>query len=136
MTAAALAATHRAAFTHTRPWTAAELSSLLTQRGVILCGDARSFVIARVIADEAEILTLATHPDFQRQGRACAVLDEFLGTCKSLAVTSLFLEVAENNQPAKALYLKTGFEKVGHRPQYYDGTNGAKIGADVLRLTF
>jgi len=69
-TAADLARTHAAAFTQTRPWSAKEFSTLLNSHGVILCGDARSFVLGRVIADEAEVLTIATELQFQRQGLA------------------------------------------------------------------
>ena len=47
------------------------------------------------------------------------------GTCKFLTFAAaagakvMFLEVAEENQPAMALYAKAGFEKAGRRPDYY-----------------
>ncbi len=136
MTPAALAATHRAAFTQTRPWSEAEFADLLAQRGVILLGDAKSFILGRVIGDEAEVLTLATHPDSRRQGLARSTLSKFMIQMRSLGVASIFLEVADTNAPAKSLYMKAGFKNVGNRPRYYVATDGSKIGADVLRLTF
>jgi ribosomal-protein-alanine N-acetyltransferase len=136
MTPADLAATHAAAFVTTRPWSKTEFSDLLAGQGVILLGDAKSFLLARVIGDEAEVLTLATHPDYQRQGLAQAVLHSFQTQTRCLGVATVFLEVADNNHAAKALYLKEGFTLAGHRPRYYDLSDGSKVGADVLRLTF
>lgn len=136
MIASALAQTHAAAFTQTRPWSAAEFADLLAQRGVILCGDAKSFVLGRLIGDEAEILTLATHPDHQRQGLAKAQLSTFLMTIRAQGACTVFLEVSETNTPAKKLYFKENFKIVGHRKNYYTSTDGTQIGADVLRLSF
>lgn len=136
MTPAALAQTHAAAFTQTRPWSETEFADLLEQRGMILCGDAKSFILGRVIGDEAELLTVATHPAHQRQGRAQAQLIEFLGQARTQGAATVFLEVSENNDAAKSLYYKEGFHNVGHRPRYYETTNGGRGGADVLRLKF
>ena len=133
MTAAALAQTHAAAFADTRPWSEDEFANLLDQTGVILCGDAKSFVLGRVIGDEAEVLTLATHPDLTRQGRAQTQLDAFLSAAHLRGALWVFLEVAEDNIAAKSLYFKNKFQTSGHRPAYYQRGDGAKVGADVLR---
>lgn len=134
MTPAALARTHAAAFTQTRPWSEPEFADLLGSRGVILLGDAKSFLLGRVIGDEAEVLTLATHPENLRQGLASARLDSFTTQARAMGVVTIFLEVAQDNISAKALYYNAGFIIVGHRPQYYSTADGRKIGADVLRL--
>lgn len=136
MTPETLATVHQAAFTITRPWSAAEFAGLLEQRGVILCGDAKSYLLGRIIGDEAEVLTLATNPAFQRQGRAQTVLATFLDQVKADAGAHVFLEVADTNTAAISLYNKARFAKIGHRPRYYTTLTGDKIGADVLRLTF
>jgi len=68
VTPAALAATHAAAFLQERPWTESEFASLLTGRGAILTGDATAFAVGRVVLDEVEILTVATHPTIAEQG--------------------------------------------------------------------
>ena len=134
MTPAALAQTHAAAFTQTRPWSESEFTDLLKQRGMILCGDAKSFILGRIIGDEAEVLTVATHPNHQRQGYARAQLVQFISQALTQNVESVFLEVSESNGAAKSLYYNQGFHKVGHRSQYYDTADGGKIGADILRL--
>lgn len=136
MTAQALARTHAAAFTDQRPWSAAEFESFLSQPHVILCGDAKSFVLGRVIGDEAEVLTLATHPDFQRKGMAKAQLAAFLAEASDKGAARVFLEVADTNFAAKTLYIRNKFNVVGHRSRYYDGKDGTKIGADVMEYLF
>lgn len=132
MTPDALANTHAAAFTAQRSWATSEFASLMSQSGMILCGDAKSFVLGRVIADEAEVLTLATHPDFQRQGLANLHLLAFLQQAQAQEAARVFLEVSEDNIFAKALYLKHNFSNVGFRPAYYTTQSGAKIGANVM----
>lgn len=134
MTPAALAQTHAAAFTDQRPWSADEFASLMSQTGVILCGDAKSFVLGRVIVDEAEVLTVATHPDHQRNGLAKTALARFLTLAQNKGAARVFLEVAETNDPAKALYLKSNFSIIANRPHYYTIKGGSKIGADIMQI--
>ncbi|MFT5864670.1 MAG: ribosomal-protein-alanine N-acetyltransferase, partial [Gammaproteobacteria bacterium] len=97
MTPADLAQTHAAAFTQTRPWSESEFTDLLKQRGMILCGDAQSFLLGRIIGDEAEVLTVATHPNHQRRGYARALLMQFIAQARTQDVASIFLEVSEIN---------------------------------------
>jgi ribosomal-protein-alanine N-acetyltransferase len=132
MTPETLAATHAAAFTEDRPWTAQEFADLLTQPTTILLGDARSFLLARVILDEAEILTLATHPTHRRQGLARVALAEFLALSLTKGAARAFLDVAEDNAPARALYAGAGFTEIARRPAYYTTTDGSRIAALVL----
>lgn len=129
----ALARIHAAAFGNTRPWTAQEFESLLKSPGVILCGDVRSFLLGRVIAGEAEVLTVATNPDFQRQGLGRRYLQDFLATAVKMATETAFLEVAGNNEPAKSLYYNEGFEVAGQRPNYYQTADGRKVAALMMR---
>lgn len=133
---ATLAATHAAAFASGRAWQAAEFTSLLNSIGVILCGDAESFLLGRVIADEAEVLTLATHPDQQRKGLAHQRLMTFLGRAQDAGAARVFLEVAADNAPAKALYQKENFRVIAERPNYYTTQSGQKTAALVMERTF
>lgn len=133
MTPDALAATHRAANLSDRAWSAQEFASLLAGHSTVLVGDAKSFVLARVIGDEAEILTVATHPDAQRQGRARAALTALHDIARQKAVQSIFLEVAADNDPAHALYAKAGYTAVGRRAAYYTRPGGVAVDAIVLR---
>ncbi|RUS58680.1 GNAT family N-acetyltransferase [Pseudorhodobacter sp. E13] len=132
MTPAALAALHAAAFTTPRPWTEAEFASLLAGSGVFLLGDARGFVLGRAVAGEAEVLTLATAPDHRRQGIARHLMDGFATQARSRGADSAFLEVAEDNAPATALYLSLGYNLAGRRKAYFETPEGRRVDALVL----
>ena len=74
--------------------------------------------------DEAEILNIAVDPAFRRRGVASALLT----TLSEQAQGTIFLEVAEPNAPAIALYRKHGWEYAGLRAGYYDqGTVNAVV---------
>ncbi|MFZ3580894.1 GNAT family N-acetyltransferase [Loktanella sp. DJP18] len=133
MTPTALAATHRAAFTTERPWSAVEFADLLAQRGVILCGITSAFVLGRVTFDEAEILTIATHPDRRRKGLARAALAAFCDRAVRAGAATAFLEVAADNDAARALYASENFTQVGLRRAYYHRVDGPPADAVVLR---
>jgi len=130
---AALAALHHRCFTHPRPWTEAEFASLLAGRGVFLCGGAGGFVLGRAVAGEAELLTLAVAPDARRQGRGRALLAAFETEALARAAQLAFLEVAEDNGPARALYRGAGYAEAGRRPAYYMTQGGAPVDALILR---
>jgi [ribosomal protein S18]-alanine N-acetyltransferase len=66
--------------------------------------------------DEAEILNIAVDPAFRRRGVASALLTALCESAKG----TIFLEVAEPNSPAIALYRKHGWEDAGLRAGYYD----------------
>lgn len=68
--------------------------------------------IQSLTGGEAEILNLAVHPDFKRQGIATRLLAE-------LDFPVLFLDVRSANLPALRFYHKQGFMKTGHRRKYY-----------------
>ena len=134
VTPAALAATHAAAFVTDRPWSSDEFADLL-RNGAKLTGDAACFVLGRVIADEAEILTVATHPDHQRKGLARQRLSQFHHDVSAAGAGTVFLEVAADNTAAIALYQGAGYVKVGQRPRYYARNDCAAVDALVLRRT-
>ena len=128
-----LARLHASAFEATRAWSTQEFEQLLQTNGVQLCGDHRGFVLTRVTIDEAEILTIATDPPHQRKGLARAMLAQAERTAGAAGATTMFLEVAENNVAAKALYHDCGYLGVGRRPGYYMPKDGAPVAALVLR---
>lgn len=121
MTPQALAATHRAAFGAARAWPAEDFSRYLADPGVTIHGDTRCFAVIRRAGDEAEILTLATHPDDQGLGRATALLAAALAEEAARGVITVFLDVAADNEPARALYARAGFEAFAERKNYYAG---------------
>jgi len=48
-------------------------------------------------------------------------------------VRKVFLEVEENNQPARRLYEQTGFAVVGRRERYYRQPGGEHLNALLMR---
>lgn len=133
MTPQDFAALHARAFSASRAWGADEFAALLQQTGVNWHGDNRAFVLIRHVADEAEILTLATDPAHRRQGLARTILTTAQSAAQQAEIRSIFLEVAEDNTAACALYRQAGYHQVGRRPGYYMPKDGAAIAALVLR---
>ncbi len=119
---ALLAALHEPAFDD--PWDAAAMTSLLASPGVAALTaheDATpiGFVMLRAIAGEAEILTLAVLPGARRRGVGAALMRQAVETAKAAGARRLFLEAAEDNAAALALYASLGFQAVGRRAGYY-----------------
>jgi [ribosomal protein S18]-alanine N-acetyltransferase len=87
-------------------------------------GDALGFALARVAADQAEILTLAVVPAARRRGVGAALLQAVMQAAAARGAAALFLEVSTANDAARALYARAGFCEVGRRCRYYaDGTD-------------
>jgi ribosomal-protein-alanine N-acetyltransferase len=116
MTPEALARLHAAAFAEERPWTAAEFASLLSLPGALLLGDGRALLLARLAADEAEVLTLATDPAHRRQGLAAALLRGFHAEAAARGAARAFLEVASDNAPARRSTPPRATARTGARP--------------------
>ncbi len=132
-TAEALAELHRVAFTNgERPWTTPEFASLLSTPGVAIFLRDRGFLALRTAADEAEIITLAVHPAARRQGLARVLVAEALDTARSGGVRRILLEVAVDNDAARALYAQAGFVETGRRRGYYARSGGERVDALVL----
>ncbi len=134
MTAADLASLHAKCFVTPRPWTAQEFDGFLTSKFCFLETVATGFILGRVIADEAEILTLAVDPTARRQGHGAALLTLYHATAKKMGATDSFLEVSAENLAAMGLYRRAGYEISGHRKNYYTAPDGAKINATLMRM--
>lgn len=134
ISAEALAACHARAFEGSgRGWSEAEFTALLAEPGIILVGEERGFALFREAAGEAELLTLATDPAARRQGLAARALAEGLARLRETGIGRVFLEVAEDNDAALALYRAAGFTDCGRRKGYYPRAGGA-VDALVLAL--
>ncbi|MBN8290747.1 GNAT family N-acetyltransferase [Rhodobacter sp. NTK016B] len=138
MTPDQLAALHARAFTTPAPWHASGFAALLDSPFVFLTADpgGHSFALGRVVAGEAELLTLATDPDRRRQGLARARLETFDAEARARGAESAFLEVAEDNAPARALYGACGWTAQGRRPGYYVAPTGQSVAALILCKSF
>jgi len=131
-----LAAIHAEAFDgpHGAPWSAAAFADLLAQPGVFAADSPDGFILMRVVADEAEILTLAVRPGARRKGQGARLVGEGVLAAAARGANRVFLEVAEDNAPARALYQRAGFVEAGRRPGYYAGAGGARRDALLLAL--
>lgn len=128
-----LARLHWAAFTVGRPWRADEFDTLLVSPHVSLHQAPHGFALTRLVAGEAELLTLAVDPAHQRQGIAQALLKTWLEGLRNQAETA-FLEVAADNGAAQALYSKLGFVEVARRAGYYSRPDGPSVDAVIMRM--
>lgn len=136
MTPETLSTCHARAFANSgRAWSAEEFATLLDSAFVFAMGDAKAFILGRVMADEAEVLTLATDPDHRRKGLARACLSAFDAGARARGATTAFLEVAEDNAPALALYRAAGYRETARRAGYYARRNGPKVDALILSKT-
>ena len=120
-----LAEIHAQAFAGGEVWGAAMLAAQLSQPGVFALLDERGGMgMARVAADEAEILTLAVAPGARRLGLGRALVMAAARVAAARGAARLLLEVSAANQPARALYKGLGFAGQGRRRRYYaDGTD-------------
>lgn len=140
--AAVLAALHREAFVEC--WDEAAFTSVLAQPGafgfiVTEAGgvEPMGFALLRAVlfeggGGEAEVLTLATRPQARRQGVARQALTAALAKAHADGVERVFLEVAEDNTAARALYETLGFREVGRRKGYYERGHNASDDALVM----
>lgn len=131
-TAARLAAIHAAAFD--APWTAAAFAALVDQPGVHLIEAADGFILMRTVLDETEILTLAVAPAARNQGLGARLVSDGLDAAARDGAARAFLEVAEGNAAARALYARAGFVEVGRRPAYYARSDRPAEDALLLAL--
>ena len=123
--AAAMAAIHAAAFPD-EPWDAASFLALLGQPGVVgLIDAAGGMAMLRCVADEAEILTIGVSQ--RRQGLGWRLLQAACGEARARGVFWVFLEVAADNLPARALYARADFTEVGCRKNYYGNAQDALV---------
>jgi ribosomal-protein-alanine N-acetyltransferase len=132
MTPAQMAELHARVFTLPRPWTKPEFDTLLASPLVFCLAQPEGFILGRVVADEAEMLTLAVNPDHWGQGFGGRLVDGFLDTVRARASESAFLEVAAQNLRAQGLYARKGFLQAGRRKDYYRSKTGVAQDALVL----
>ena len=82
------------------------------------------YLLATIILDEAEILSIAVSEDHQKCGRGAELLRHFLAFIAAQEVKTVLLEVAADNLSALTLYHRHGFAEFGRRPFYYKRSDG------------
>jgi ribosomal-protein-alanine N-acetyltransferase len=134
----ALAAMHRICFRE--PWSAQAFQSSLslpTTKGLIAQSPQvgpGGMVLWSVVAEQAEILTIAVLPPYRHHGLGRRLLaaawdDAVVGGC-----LEMFLDVAEDNVAAQRLYAAFGFRECARRKGYYQpDVDGIMMRKDVVQ---
>ena len=117
-------------------WTAKYYEELLKSKNHVFEISKTGFGCARLIKNEAEILILIVHPNFQRSGCANFILNNLHTKLLKLKCEKIFLEVAELNFAARQLYMKNNYNLVGRRANYYSLKNGKKTDGLVFEIKF
>jgi ribosomal-protein-alanine N-acetyltransferase len=131
-----LAQLHAASF-H-RGWGDGEFEGMIVERNTLvhrltLGRKTVGFAVSRIGADEAEILSIAIDADKRGRGLSRNLLLTHLGHLAGRGVRRIFLEVEENNAPARRLYERCGFAVVGRRERYYQQPSGEQLNALLMR---
>lgn len=88
---------------------------LVATEGAYVAG----YVGSQTVMGETDMMNIAVHPDFRRQGIAEMLVDSLVAQLHKQGSNCLTLEVRASNEPAKKLYEKLGFSQIGRRPNYY-----------------
>ena len=121
-------------------WSAAQLGATLTLPGcwarLALAGSqAAGFSLCRAAGPEVELLLIAVAPAWRRTGIGGRLLLRAQEDAVVRGANLLFLEVREDNEPAKYLYGRAGFLQVGRRPDYYTAKDGSRRAAITMRYS-
>ena len=106
------------------PWSersiASELDNKLAFWLVAVEGESvTGYIGSQTVMEETDMMNVAVHPDFRRQGIAEALVSGLVEQLKAMGSHCLTLEVRASNAPAIALYEKLGFAEIGRRKNYY-----------------
>ena len=106
------------------PWSersiASELDNNLAFWLVAVEGETvAGYIGSQTVMEETDMMNVAVHPDFRRQGIAEALVNGLVEHLKAMGSRCLTLEVRASNAPAIALYEKLGFTEIGRRKNYY-----------------
>lgn len=132
MTPDQMATLHAQSFATPRPWTAGEFAAILDDPLCFALVEKDGFLFGRVVAGEAEVLTLAVDPKARRRGVGGRLVRCFLTEAQERDAATAFLEVSEQNHAAISLYLRSGFAQVGRRNGYYKMPNAKPLDALIL----
>lgn len=134
--AAMIATLHAASFN--RGWSEDEIDRLLIERNVLthratVSGRLVGFIMSRLAASEAEILSVAVASSYRGKGLARRMLNLHMARLSGIGTRVIFLEVDEGNTAARRLYRRAGFREAGRREGYYVNPDGKRATALVLR---
>ena len=94
------------------------------------------YCLYQVIFEQAEILRIGTHPDYQRQGIASQIFARLNTELTTRQVESLLLEVRADNAPAIALYEQQEFALIHKRKGYYQTPHQPAVDALIMQRIY
>ncbi len=127
-----IAALHRMSFTSDtgERWRQQDIADILAFHGTrswvaSRAGRPLGYLIARMVLDETEILSIGVRTDARHRGAGSALMRVCLEAAAAQGMRTIHLEVRNDNHPAQELYGKFGFQQVGLRQGYYRSSQGA-----------
>jgi len=110
-------------------WTEAAIGRLLASAegfALTACAQDRAlgFALARAHGDDCELLALGVREEARRRGLGARLVAAVCAEARRRGAARVFLEVAEDNAPARALYGRAGFAVLGRRARYYARADG------------
>lgn len=118
-------------------WTKAMIQSCFDAQDLLWVLDNHTGVVAvlivRALHDTWEILQLAVHKLYLRQGFAKGLLSFLMDHARANKIIKIQLEVRVSNQAAVALYRQFGFQSVGIRKRYYADGEDALLMDHLLK---
>ncbi len=108
------------------PWQESTFHALMRRPSAsLLTAEADRAVVGFAVlwfsADEGELGDLAVDPEHRGRGIGRTLLDRSIEEARLRGARTLYLEVRESNEAARALYETAGFDPVGRRTGYYSG---------------
>ncbi|WP_201620440.1 ribosomal protein S18-alanine N-acetyltransferase [Psychrobacter maritimus] len=94
------------------------------------------YCLYQVIFEQAEILRIGTHPDYQRQGIASQIFAQLNEELMSNQVESLLLEVRADNFAAIDLYEQQAFAVIHTRKNYYQVPHQPAVDALIMQRVY
>ena len=88
------------------------------------------YVGSQTVMDETDMMNVAVHPDYRKQGIAKALIVGLVEELRKKGSHCLTLEVRASNENAISLYRKLDFQQIGLRKNYY---HNPKEHARILR---
>jgi [ribosomal protein S18]-alanine N-acetyltransferase len=125
------------------PWSSADFESYLTDGAIIADGAVNDttpkgplggFIMSRLTPPDAEFLTFAVDPARRGVGLGRILLERHLLNLERGGARLIFLEVADDNSAALALYERAAFKIIGRRENYYQRADGERRAALTMRL--
>ena len=80
---------------------------------------------------DADVQTIAVAAAARGRGFGRMLLHELIRRAIGAGAREVFLDVRDDNEPARALYASEGFEEIGRRPRYYQPDD---VDAVVMKL--